>query len=345
MQITTTYREKNNGIQVIVSYKHNGKWKQKSKQGFRTQGEAKRYATKLLKEVMDIADKNLVDSSITFKELSKDYLEHLYINKSYNTYKGFESAFKKFSGLDSIPIKDIKPRQIQSIVNRSKKEGLSIDDYLKKLRTFFNWIIDNERIIAINPVPKRAKKVTPPKKMRLFTLKEMDDLIKNCENKEFQLFFIIASRTGMRSGEILGLTYDSFDFKKKTITIDKQWKLVDKNTYGFGSLKTTNSYRTIPLHKDIIKAINERPIPIDLSTRLFTFDRPNNIRIYFSYRNIDHSPHDFRHTFISQLVQNNLNIKAIAELVGDSIEMILKTYVHVDEEMMKAAEEKINQIF
>ncbi len=149
----------------------------------------------------------------------------------------------------------------------------------------------------------------------------------------------------MRSGEILGLTYNSFDFKKKTITIDKQWKLIDKNTYGFGHLKTSNSYRTIPLHNDIIKAINERPIPIDLNTRLFTFDRPNNIRVYFNYRNIDHSPHDFRHTFISQLVQNNVNVKAISELVGDSIEMILKTYVHTDEEMMEAAAKKINQIF
>ena len=29
-----TYRKKDNGIQVIISYKLNNKWRQKSKQGF-----------------------------------------------------------------------------------------------------------------------------------------------------------------------------------------------------------------------------------------------------------------------------------------------------------------------
>ncbi len=34
MDYNITYREKDGGIQAIVSYKKNGEWKQKSKQGF-----------------------------------------------------------------------------------------------------------------------------------------------------------------------------------------------------------------------------------------------------------------------------------------------------------------------
>lgn len=37
MQYNITYREKDKEIQFIISYKDNyGKWKQKSKQGFKT---------------------------------------------------------------------------------------------------------------------------------------------------------------------------------------------------------------------------------------------------------------------------------------------------------------------
>lgn len=45
MDYNITYREKNNGIQVIVSYKdYLGKWKQKSKQGFPNTREGKKKA-------------------------------------------------------------------------------------------------------------------------------------------------------------------------------------------------------------------------------------------------------------------------------------------------------------
>ena len=40
-----TFREKDKGWQCIVSYKEkSGKWKQKSKQGFKTKKEAKAYS-------------------------------------------------------------------------------------------------------------------------------------------------------------------------------------------------------------------------------------------------------------------------------------------------------------
>ena len=52
MEYNFTYREKDKGFQVILSYKDNvGRWKQKSKQGFKTKREAKNAGDKLLEEV------------------------------------------------------------------------------------------------------------------------------------------------------------------------------------------------------------------------------------------------------------------------------------------------------
>ncbi len=44
MDYNITYREKDGGIQAIVSYKKNGEWKQKSKRGFKKKGDAKTWA-------------------------------------------------------------------------------------------------------------------------------------------------------------------------------------------------------------------------------------------------------------------------------------------------------------
>lgn len=42
-----------------------------------------------------------------------------------------------------------------------------------------------------------------------------------------------------------------------------------------------------------------------------------------------HSPHDFRHTFITRAVRQGRNLKALSALTGDSITTLLKHYSHV----------------
>lgn len=48
MEYSFSSREKNGSICLILSYKVNSKWKQKTKQGFKTLREAKQYQDKLL---------------------------------------------------------------------------------------------------------------------------------------------------------------------------------------------------------------------------------------------------------------------------------------------------------
>ena len=43
MEYTFSYREKNGGVCLILSYKVGTKWRQKTKQGFKNQREARRY--------------------------------------------------------------------------------------------------------------------------------------------------------------------------------------------------------------------------------------------------------------------------------------------------------------
>lgn len=51
MQCNMTVRKKDGNYQIIVSYKDGIKWRQKSKQGFATQREAKLYGQKIIDEL------------------------------------------------------------------------------------------------------------------------------------------------------------------------------------------------------------------------------------------------------------------------------------------------------
>ena len=55
MDFNISYRKKDKGIQCIISYKENGKWKQKSKQGFedsrKGKNEAKQWAIDMVNEL------------------------------------------------------------------------------------------------------------------------------------------------------------------------------------------------------------------------------------------------------------------------------------------------------
>ena len=77
MQYNISVRKKDSGYQIIVSYKDGYRWRQKSKQGFRTQREAKEYGHVILKEldktVLLTKDTELKD--LTFKEFADMFLE------------------------------------------------------------------------------------------------------------------------------------------------------------------------------------------------------------------------------------------------------------------------------
>lgn len=92
MDYNITYRKKNGGLQVIVSYKDSkGKWKQKSKQGFPDTRDGKKQARaaadKIVESIKSSIDFkiSLDDAEITFKEYRTFYIKHITLYKAIRT--------------------------------------------------------------------------------------------------------------------------------------------------------------------------------------------------------------------------------------------------------------------
>ena len=357
MEHNITYRQKDKGWQFIISYKDgSNKWKQKSKQGFKTKKEAKPIAEEMLAELESNIKNNINsdDASQTFEEVAKMYLEHSSLYKEYNTVKASKHCFSKFSCLDSMKIKDIHKIDVQCAVDKLVKEDLkqsTISTYVIRLNTFFKYIKEDLNLIMTLPTTgiKLPKEKNESNKKAL-TKSELDKLLKDLSKNTFYIVAYIAASTGMRLGEILGLTWNDLDEINLTLEVSKQWKVSGKEKKSdFGTLKSKNSYRKIPISSKILKELKiyRKNNPTDFKNRIAPFNS-SSISKYLNPKLRELagiSVHELRHTYATLLIANGLDFKTAAELLGHDVQETYKTYSHVTSDMLKNAAKKIDDIF
>lgn len=360
MEYNITYRKKDKGIQAIISYKDiYGKWKQKSKQGFRTQKEAKPWINKTLKEIekkLENQDVNNDLNEITFKELAQDFLKHEELYKEYNTLKGYKNAIAAFAPIKDIRVCNIKKANIRKCVDELFLRGLSketIKTYLRRIKLIFNYYIENYNPSFDLDLKFKIKTDLKEKNKKALTKSQLDNLLnsKKLQSNKFYIVAYIAAKSGLRCGEILGLTWSDIDRNNMTLNVNKQWKVLkDTHKSGFGTLKSRNSYRKVPITTDFIKYLDiyksENVLSID--GRIAPFNE-HSIDKYLNPVLKDLAGitlHELRHTYITLLVaSNNLDFKTIAKIAGHDVEQTIKTYSHVTDDMMNRAHKIISKIF
>lgn len=362
MDYNITFRKKDKGIQCIISYKdENGIWRQKSKQGFKAQKDAKPWIEATLKELEDRikfaekTDPTLV--GITFKELIQMYIEHKKLHREQMTIINIESGYNRFKYLDDKEVVKITKADIQHCVDLMVKEGLSISsikEYITRIKGVFNYAIKHMEIIEKNPannvILPEDKKIK--KKIKALSKAQLDDLLNRIEDPTYKLISELAGTCGLRIGEIMGLTWDDIDFVNSKLTVNKQWKVIKNLEYGFGDVKRKNSNRTVPIPQKTLNGLKsyKKLYPIHTSKRIF-YQKCNTSSVGISlaklYKKLGYniSIHDLRHTYATHLIANGLDFKTVASLLGHSVQETIRTYSHVNDDMMKKATNVIEKIF
>lgn len=359
MHYNITYRQKDKGWQYIISYKTGGVWKQKSKQGFATKKAAQLSALERTKELeKQISLENTLNpelKGILFIDFANKLIEHEKLYKEPNTIILYKKALASFEDIHNMPIENIKPINIQDIVDKLIKKELNISTiklYTSKISYMFNQAITHYAIILQNPI----KNIQYPtqnlkeqnKKIKALTKDEVSTLLAQIQQNypKYHLLCLTAVTTGLRIGELLGLTYSDINFDTATLNIDKQWKLLKSGKQGLGILKSKNSIRQIPIPNRTLEALKlELKLPNQThTTRIFPF--PTNcqatLHAIFKKLNFNISIHDLRHTYATFLISSGLDIKTTAHLLGHDTSMTLKTYTHTTTDMLQSAKQKIN---
>ncbi|WP_195510165.1 site-specific integrase [Clostridium tyrobutyricum] len=359
MQYNITYRKKDKGIQFIISYKdRNGKWRQKSKQGFKKQSVAKLAADKVLDELKK-NEKIQVEldpqyEELSFKDFAEIFLKHEELYKEGNTLLSYRVAFRVFRDLNDMKISKIKSIDIQKCVDALTKKGLkssSIKVYLVKINIMFNAALDKYKIISKNPVVNiDVIKDKTIREKRALTKHECDILLSKITNPKYYLISLISIKCGLRIGETIGLTWDDIDESNSIMNITKQWKVLKNGTYGFGTLKSKNGKRQIPIPPSLMNSLKKykQTFPRNINNRLFNSAKVPSISLalsrYYKKIGFNISVHELRHTYATTLISNGVDFKTAAKLLGHDVKQTLEIYSHVNNDMLDNAKKIIFQI-
>ncbi|WP_321833315.1 tyrosine-type recombinase/integrase [Clostridium butyricum] len=360
LEYSISYRKKDKGWQCIISYKNNnGKWKQKSKQGFKAQKDSKNYIKETINELERelLNEKEIISNdytTVTFKQLCDEFIEHSRLYKEHNTVKGYKNAISNFKQLNDNKICNLKKINLTKCIDNMIIKNLNyetIKTYIRRIKLIFDYYKENYNpnyYIDLNFKISKSKKNKDKKaltKKQLDTLLQSDKLLKS----KFFIVAYIAVNTGLRCGEILGLTWDSIDEKNMKLIVNKQWKVLKDGHSDFGELKSKNSYRKIPITRGFLKEIKKyrSNSPLTMNKRIAPFNK-SSIDKYLNplLRELAGiSLHELRHSYITLLIANGIDFKTVARIAGHDVEQTMATYSHVTDDMMDNASNTISKIF
>lgn len=89
----------------------------------------------------------------------------------------------------------------------------------------------------------------------------------------------LAASTGMRQGEVLGLTVDRIDFLRRTVTLDRQMMTIAGRVPFLAPLKTKASNRTIPLPQVAVDALAEQLRMSRSDPVMLTWETPERTQV------------------------------------------------------------------
>lgn len=178
----------------------------------------------------------------------------------------------------------------------------------------WEWIPDN-------PARRVAKLREPQGRVRFLSREEVDRLLAACAAEGPRLFaaVLLALTTGMRLGEIAGLTWADVDFDRNLIVL-QDTKTGDRRGVPLAA-KTKAALLALPLRTGVIflgqKGAEKQP---------FQKPWPRALR---SAGIEDFRFHDLRHTAASYMAMAGRREREIAELLGHRTLAMVKRYSHL----------------
>lgn len=212
-------------------------------------------------------------------------------------------------------------------------------------RAFLSWAEDRHGYPNNLKLVKKPKPRVATKEMLFWTREEFDRFIECVDDPRYKMMFTMSFFTGRRKGEVIALSRS--DIKIDSILFNKTYtrKTVDGSPYKITTSKNEKVGYT-PICPALRKALSnyqgEAPFffggnaPIHENTLTHAFD--NYIK-KSGVKRIRY--HDLRHSFFSMIIHNGANLMVVADLIGDSVEQVMKTYGHLYESDKKRVVESI----
>jgi integrase len=288
------------------------------------------------------------------------------------TFRAYDSiiTYHLKPALGAVKLAALFAPEIQTLYNRlhrgvGKKQGLSAKTIKNIHGVLHKALAQAVELHYILHNPSDACKLPRTKEPIIKPLEEssISAFMKAISGHRYERVFIVTLFTGMRKGEVLGLTWDSIDFQNETIYLYQQLQLI-KGVYKFETLKNDKT-RLLSPAPTVMRALQEqRRIQIEWRLKagsawensglVFTNETGHHLALYTVYKHFkdiiasiglpNTRFHDMRHTYAVNSLQAGDDVKTVQENLGHhAAAFTLDKYGHVTERMKKESANRMEQ--
>jgi len=312
------------------------------------------------------------------------WLEYIVGDLAPNTRRNYRERYKRNIQpvVGNMKLADVKPLHCKMVLNQMNEDyaGSTIRQAFITMGTLFKSALMNDLIIKhpMNGV-RYTKPVRAANDIKFLTVDEQKEFLEIAKRSHNYYQYALILETGLRTGEMIGLTWDAVDLKGRTLTVDKTLEYRHKQGHWrAGPPKTQQSYRTIPLTNracEILETLasmkDTRKESETLSQVLEYVDRRTGKKkklvmrdlVFVNWRTGEPAKnssydthlyklcdeakikrfcmHALRHTYATRAIERGMQPKVLQKLLGHaSIKTTMDRYVHVtDDSLLKAVQQ------
>ena len=277
----------------------------------------------------------------TFAEIYQMWYDDTFDeNSNRSTKKNYSCAFKNCAPLHDKPFSDIRLTHIQGcldgITNRSYE---TVHRAHTLINMMYKWALKHE-IVKKNYAEYAETRVKTERKERVaFTTDEIKTICEKAENDRICQIVAMLLYSGVRISELLEL-------KKEDVHLDEQWFYVRASKTNSGIRVVPIADKTLPYWRSFVTEYSQCDYAVCTNNGIRLTYENFKTRLWKDTMTelcMKHTPHETRHTFISQAVMAGCDQTMIKKIVGHKSVMNLTEAVYTHIETSRLIEE-VNKI-
>ena len=277
------------------------------------------------------------------KDKFLDYLQNIkkYSDNTIINYEIDIDRYEKFLKINNKKINNIKYKDVLDFISyiKDNHKSTSINRCLSSLRSYYNYLL-KENIVDTNPF-KLVNSMKKEKKLpEYFKYNEYVELVNSIDiNSNLGIrnrcIFEVLLCTGCRCSELVNIKLCDIDLDNREIKVlgkGNKERIVYLGSYAIDSL---NMYLSV--RDELSKKDNKYLFVNHLGNKLTTRGIRDIIDkiLLKSSLNLKITPHTFRHSFATMLLNEGCDLKSVQELLGHVSLSTTSIYTHVSNEELK----------
>lgn len=264
-----------------------------------------------------------------------------------------------FPAIGDVPLQKLTAQHVQRMYNRLLRDGKS-PKTIKDIHGILHKPL--EKAVRLGHLQRNACDAcdlpkVEKKEMRPLIDSEIPRFLQAIKGTRYEALFYVAMFTGMRQGELIGLTWDCINFERGTIRLYQQLQPIKQkgDQYEFGSLKNGQARTIEPAAAvmDVLRTVKAQQL--EWQHRCGdVWDNPHGLvftneigghlchfTVFKHFKRVVEGIglkevrfHDLRHTFAVLSLENGADMKTVSATMGHAtVAFTMDRYGHVSNTM------------